>query len=169
MLTGVGERKCGFDGCNALEFRTSGYCLRHKGGLPDERIPTNTGKHGETDVKSLFENIGRTEIWWMPIIPLLYPLVFFLAFPQIAEVELGDDAPYFLYELFYFLVWPFVIPVILIPIILPIYALYLVRINRRRRENETSNPFVVVFHIISFFPPLFGFLLFWVWAGAQGA
>ena len=28
----VGERNCGFDGCNALEFRTSGYCLRHKEG-----------------------------------------------------------------------------------------------------------------------------------------
>ncbi len=26
----MGERKCAFEGCNALEFRTSGYCLRHK-------------------------------------------------------------------------------------------------------------------------------------------
>ena len=30
----MGERKCAFEGCNALEFRTSGYCLRHKGGIP---------------------------------------------------------------------------------------------------------------------------------------
>ena len=26
----MGDRKCGFDGCDALEFRISGYCLRHK-------------------------------------------------------------------------------------------------------------------------------------------
>jgi len=32
----VGERKCAFDGCNALEFRTSGYCLRHKDGSAEE-------------------------------------------------------------------------------------------------------------------------------------
>ena len=30
----MGERKCAFEGCNALEFRTSGYCLRHRGGMP---------------------------------------------------------------------------------------------------------------------------------------
>ena len=30
----MGERKCAFEGCNALEFRTSGYCLRHKGEIP---------------------------------------------------------------------------------------------------------------------------------------
>ncbi len=30
----MGERKCAFEDCNALEFRTSGYCLRHKGGIP---------------------------------------------------------------------------------------------------------------------------------------
>jgi len=33
----VGERKCAFEGCNALEFRTTGYCLRHKDGNPDEK------------------------------------------------------------------------------------------------------------------------------------
>ena len=26
----MGKRNCAFEGCNALEFRTSGYCLRHK-------------------------------------------------------------------------------------------------------------------------------------------
>jgi len=33
----VGERKCAFEGCNALEFRTTGYCLRHKDGNPSEQ------------------------------------------------------------------------------------------------------------------------------------
>jgi len=27
----MGDNKCAYDGCNALEFRKSGYCLRHKG------------------------------------------------------------------------------------------------------------------------------------------
>ena len=33
----MGERKCGIEGCNALEFRTPGYCLRHKDGKTDEK------------------------------------------------------------------------------------------------------------------------------------
>ena len=36
----MGERKCAFGGCNALEFRTSGYCLRHK----EEATRGGTGK-----------------------------------------------------------------------------------------------------------------------------
>jgi len=35
----VGERKCVFDGCNALEFRTTGYCLRHKDGNAENTDP----------------------------------------------------------------------------------------------------------------------------------
>ena len=35
----MGERKCAYEGCNALEFRTSGYCLRHKDGNPQEKTP----------------------------------------------------------------------------------------------------------------------------------
>ena len=36
----MGDRKCAFEGCNALEFRTSGYCLGHK----EEASPGGTGK-----------------------------------------------------------------------------------------------------------------------------
>jgi len=36
----MGDRKCEFEGCNALEFRTSGYCLRHK----EESSLGGTGK-----------------------------------------------------------------------------------------------------------------------------
>ncbi len=41
----MGERKCGFDGCNALEFRTTGYCLRHK---DDEMVVKNMGEVKES-------------------------------------------------------------------------------------------------------------------------
>ena len=33
----MGERNCAYEGCNALEFRTSGYCLRHKNENPVEK------------------------------------------------------------------------------------------------------------------------------------
>ncbi|MBK64618.1 MAG: hypothetical protein CMB47_03745 [Euryarchaeota archaeon] len=32
MSLAMGDNKCAYDGCNALEFRTSGYCLKHKDG-----------------------------------------------------------------------------------------------------------------------------------------
>ncbi len=32
----MGERKCAFEGCNSLEFRTSGFCIRHKDGKTEE-------------------------------------------------------------------------------------------------------------------------------------
>ena len=33
----MGERNCAYEGCNALEFRNSGYCLRHKNENPVEK------------------------------------------------------------------------------------------------------------------------------------
>ena len=43
----MGERRCAFEGCNALEFRTTGYCLRHKDGNPDEQpIPISKDSTG---------------------------------------------------------------------------------------------------------------------------
>ena len=39
----MGKKQCAFEGCKALEFRTTEYCLRHKGGLSDKRKPNITG------------------------------------------------------------------------------------------------------------------------------
>ena len=52
----MGERNCAFEGCNALEFRTTGYCLRHKDGNPDERaIPiTKDGPGKSISIKGVF-------------------------------------------------------------------------------------------------------------------
>jgi len=52
----VGENKCAFEGCNALEFRTTGYCLRHKDGTPDEKTPaiSNIDSTESTSIKSVF-------------------------------------------------------------------------------------------------------------------
>ncbi len=51
----MGERNCGFEGCNALEFRTSGYCLRHKDGNPQEKTPvvSNIDTPGSNSIKSV--------------------------------------------------------------------------------------------------------------------
>jgi len=48
----VGERKCAFEGCNALEFRTSGYCLRHKDGKPEEKKKPEEKSQIEIPVES---------------------------------------------------------------------------------------------------------------------
>ena len=52
----MGERKCAFEGCNALEFRTSGYCLRHE----EETLRGGTGKD-DVPPKSVVLFPGFTE------------------------------------------------------------------------------------------------------------
>ena len=52
----MGDRKCAYEGCNALEFRTSGYCLRHKDGNPQEKTPaiSNIDAPVSTSIRSVF-------------------------------------------------------------------------------------------------------------------
>ena len=52
----MGERKCAFESCNALEFRTTGYCLRHKDGFANEKKPTisNIDSAKSNSIKSFF-------------------------------------------------------------------------------------------------------------------
>ena len=38
----MGERKCAYEGCNALEFRSSGFCLRHKDSNNDTKKLSST-------------------------------------------------------------------------------------------------------------------------------
>ena len=169
VLTAVGERKCGFDGCNALEFRTSGYCLQHKGGTSDEKIPVILGKPGVSGVKPLFDNIGRTEIWWIPIIPLLTFPAFGFDLWYIEQTEVYGTDLSFIYTLAFILSFPSRIFLLCSPILLPIYAVYLVRINRQRKENGEWNLFLSIFHILSFIAPILCLLVFWMLAGAMGA
>ena len=52
----MGERKCAFEDCNALEFRTTGYCLRHKDAVANEKNPTisNINSVKSNSIKSFF-------------------------------------------------------------------------------------------------------------------
>jgi len=158
----MGERKCAFEGCNALEFRTSGYCLRHKGGLPDEKNPEITSTPEKTSQKPI------TEIWWIPLISLASFPLFSFGLWYVEQIEVYDANPSFLYDLIYYLSFPFSILILLSPILLPIYAVYLVRITRQRIENGEWNLFIAVFHILSFISPLSVLLVFWILVSALG-
>lgn len=158
----MGDRNCAFEGCNALEFRTSGYCLRHKGDLPYEET-TDSGTPEKTSPKPI------TEIWWIPLISLASFPLFSFGLWYVEQIDVYDANPSFLYDLIYYLSFPFAILILLSPILLPIYAVYLVRINRQRKENGTSNLGLTIFHLLSFMVPLLGYLVFWMLASALGA
>ena len=164
----MGDRNCVFEGCNALEFRTSGYCLRHRGGLPDEKTHLISRKPKETDKKDIFEIIGRNEIWWIPIIPLLTFPAFGFDLWYIEQTEVYGNDLSFLYTLAFILSFPSRILFLCSPILLTIYAVYLVRINRKRKENGEWNLFIAVFHILSFIAPILCLLVFWMLASALG-
>ena len=64
----MGERKCAIEGCNALEFRTSGVCLRHRDeGGTDRSVtaakPENEGG-GSTESSMVSEAIGAIMIFF---------------------------------------------------------------------------------------------------------
>ena len=132
----VGERKCAFEGCNALEFRTTGYCLRHKGGLPEEKI-AYSGTPDEDGLEIIPDPL------LIPKIALAYvPFVVFLLF----LTSLGSDAfaGYYL----------FLNSGACLLLLLPLYSVYLVRLTWQRYKDGTLTLSVLIFHILSFIVPL---------------
>ena len=70
----MGERNCAYEGCNALEFRTSGYCLRHKNENPVEK------KLRMTD-SIVTPSTEPPSFSWLKIVGFLYiavPIILFL-------------------------------------------------------------------------------------------
>ena len=146
----MGERKCAFEGCNALEFRTSGHCLRHRGGLPCEktRYSGNSEKPGP-------EPVTITDPLLIPKIALGYvPFVWFLLF----LTSLGSDAfaGYYL----------FIYSGICLVFLLPLYAVYLVRLTWQRFKDGTLTSSVSILHILSIVVPLAWLLLFATFSGS---
>tara|TARA_B100000676_G_scaffold227614_1_gene225569 strand:+ start:131 stop:541 length:411 start_codon:yes stop_codon:yes gene_type:complete len=72
----VGERKCAFESCNALEFRTTGYCLRHKDGTASQEMLTLESRSSE-EKGSLKESAGVLLIV-IGILPFLFGFLLFL-------------------------------------------------------------------------------------------
>ena len=152
ILTGVGDRKCEFDGCNALEFRTSGFCLRHKGGSPDEENPVITGTHEKNSRKPV------TEDWRIHLFSLGYvPFAIFLL-----EFDYRTDEKFELWRLVSLMN-------LFLFFLLPIYAVYLVRINRQRKENGTRKLALTIFYLFLFIVALLWLLLMLIASMLGGA
>ncbi len=146
----MGDRKCEFDGCNALEFRTSGYCLRHKGGLPYEKT-----RYFKTPEQKSSESLITTNPLLIPKIALGYvPFVWFFLF----LTSLGSDA-FAGYNIF-------ISSGMFLVILLPLYAVYLVRLTWQRFKNGTLDLYVSIFHILSFIVPLTWLLLVATFSGS---
>ena len=70
----MGERNCAHEGCNALEFGTSGYCLRHKSENPVEKKL----RMADTIVTPSTESPSFS---WLKMVGFLYiavPIILFL-------------------------------------------------------------------------------------------
>jgi len=119
--------------------------------------------------KPILGNIGRTEIWWIPLIPLASLPLFRFALGYVEQIEVYNSDPSLLYDLVFIFSLPFAILALLSPILLPVYAVYLVRITRQRIEDGKWNLFLTIFHLLSFIFPLLVFLVFWLLAASSGA
>ena len=119
--------------------------------------------------KPILGNIGRTEIWWIPLIPLASLPLFRFALGYVEQIEVYNSDPSLLYDLVFIFSLPFAILALLSPILLPIYAVYLVRINRLRIEDGKWSLFLTIFHLLSFIAPLLAFLVFWLLSASSGA
>ena len=105
----------------------------------------------------------------MPLIPLASLPLFRFALGYVEQIEVYDADPSFLYDLVFIFSIPFAILALLSPILLPIYAVYLVRINRQRIEDGKWNLILAIFHLLSFIAPTLVFLVFWLLAASSGA
>ena len=144
----MGERKCAFEGGNALEFRTTGYCLRHKGGLPEEKI-AYSGTPDEDGQEIIPDPL------LIPKIALAYvPFVVFMLF----LTSLGSDA-FAGYSIF-------LSSGACLFVFLPLYAVYLVRLTWQRYKDGTLTLSVFIIHILSFMLPFTWFLLFATFSGS---
>jgi len=112
----VGERNCAFEGCNALEFRSSGYCLRHKDEHPwltppevssdpvqksvaqAQAHPEEVASHQQAVEEEFFAGpfgwaIALIAWFFPPILFLLIPIYFFKRATSKDDVGPNDRNP----------------------------------------------------------------------------
>ena len=112
----MGERNCAFQGCNALEFRSSGYCLRHKDDHPwltppeVSHVPVQKDvaqaqthlEEGASQQKAVEEEFLAGPLGWAialivwffpPILLLLIPIYFFKRLSSKDEVGPSNQNP----------------------------------------------------------------------------
>ena len=97
----MGENKCAYDGCNALEFRTSGYCLRHKDGpkttLIGEINPVKNEISEGIDMTNTSTLEHNNVVWFLAGLfagPSFAIIMGFLS--EVLFQTGGDDMPFFL-------------------------------------------------------------------------
>ena len=85
----MGERNCAIEGCNALEFRSSGYCLRHKDDHPwlappevsldpvPKVVDQSIRRYGEVEDKLWDSPFG----WIIALTAWLFPPILLLVIP----------------------------------------------------------------------------------------
>ena len=93
----MGDRKCAFEACNALEFRATGYCLRHKGGVPDEKN-FNVSALQEKDSRQSIPQVGWNWttlflVWFFPpILGVIIPIMLLKWLSSnLQDIEEKDD------------------------------------------------------------------------------
>ena len=146
----MGDRKCQFADCRSLTFRSTDYCWKHQEGKPHEKT-----RYSENSEKARPEPITITDPLLIPKIALGYvPFVWFLLF----LTSLGSDAfaGYYL----------FIYSGICLVFLLPLYAVYLVRLTWQRFKDGTLTSSVSILHILSFIVPFGWFLLFATFSGS---
>ena len=88
----MGERKCAYEGCNALEFRASGFCLRHKGRNNDIKKLSSTIVNESLEVNQVPLYISILKVIGALLLIVGGSMVFFgilLMFPLSDEYELN--------------------------------------------------------------------------------
>jgi len=90
----VGERKCAYEGCNALEFRTFGFCHRHKDGNNDAKFyPTIVNQSLEVNQVPLYISILKMiGALFLIVGGLIVFFGFLLMIPLSGEYELNAMA-----------------------------------------------------------------------------
>ena len=134
---------------------------QHEGVSPDGNNPEITSTPEKTSQKPI------TGIWWIPLIPLAsFPLFFFaLSFTGLIQAYYSAYIADILLELIFVACF---LLVLCSPILVPIYAIYLVRNRRWRIENGEWNLFIAMFHLLSFISAILVLLVFLMLASALG-
>ena len=84
--------KCAYEGCNALEFRASGFCLRHKGRNNDIKKLSSTIVNESLEVNQVPLYISILKVIGALLLIVGGSMVFFgilLMFPLSDEYELN--------------------------------------------------------------------------------
>ena len=146
----MGDRKCQFAGCRSLTFRSTDYCWKHQEGKPHEKT-----RYSENSEKTRPEPVTITDPLLIPKIALGYvPFVWFLLF----LTSFGSDA---------FAGYSILISSgMCLVFLLPLYAVYLVRLTWLRFKDGTLTLSVSLLHILSFIVPFVWFLMFATFSGS---